>query len=423
MVPQIIRKLTWHWRKNRADITEIWKRSHAHLRPLSQELAFTNCEWEYCRLCGKCHAISIKANLRFGEKWHNNKIVLYCYACQHYSLFEAEQNNTALTSVDARLWFRTPVILQLEPSTRCNFNCWYCIGRSMEQADIGVDDFVHALDHFPTLKTLVFMGEGEPLLHKDFFHMVKMARDRNIHVITVSNASMFNKHIIKKICESGITYLAISVDSADAKTFAKSRVGGNLNKIWQGVENLAKYRDEQGYKYPVIGLKGTLLEPDKNEIPAIIKEAKRRKVDVLESFQSLNPMPVYIKSYPKDKLDLLKDFAQVQKTINFGHQQSSLKVSDRLPSAYEFMYRENICISDIGNPNSIRKNCDKEWIHALVSGEITPCCQIKTPLSKELNIFEHPITDILHNEDYENIKFNLWNGIFLHECKGCGLQL
>ena len=140
-------------------------------------------------------------------------------------------------------------------------------------------------------------------------------------------------------------------------------------------------------------------------------------MDVLESFQPLNPISVYTKHYPKDKLDLLKDIDQIQKIINSEYH--SLNMADRLPSAYELADRENIHISNIGNPNDIRKNCDKEWIHALISGEITPCCQIKKPLSAQLNIFKYPMKDILHNEEYENMKFNLWNGIFLHECKGC----
>ena len=96
------------------DITEVWKHSHNHLQPLDQKQSFINCQLECCILCGKHHAISIKANLKFGSNWYDNQTVLYCYACQRYSFPEIEkivaiENNIVLTAIDARLWFRTPM--------------------------------------------------------------------------------------------------------------------------------------------------------------------------------------------------------------------------------------------------------------------------------------------------------------------------
>jgi len=401
-------------------LNEVWARCHPHLQPLSQEQTFTHNERQSCSVCGEHQAIPIVAHLKYGEDWHYNQLLSYCYHCQNYSLPETTGlDNQPLTAVDARLWYAEPVVLHMELTTRCNFNCWYCRGRTLEQTDITRENFLRVLSHFPSIKTLILMGDGESILHKDFFYMVKTASERNIHVTTGSNGSVLSKSVIKKLCESGLTYVSISIDSPDPATFAASRLGGDLEKIWQNIENLTKYRDTHGYQYPLVGIKGTLLESDKHQMPTLIKEAKARGVDLLESFQTLNPMHTYAQFYPTDKLELLSEIPQVQQAIHFGQQQSGLTHSEQLPEAAEVSIRENVCVSDIGTPNGIGKNCDREWIRAVISGEVTPCCHIRTPMTQKVNIFNHTLQEIISDQEYENVKFNLWNGIFLNECQGC----
>lgn len=361
-------------------------------------------------------------------------MVLYCYDCHGYSLplvgARAYQDQALdwargqhgvfslfsyrdITAVNARLWSATPTVLNLEPTTLCNFNCWYCIGRHMKQGELAFDDFVSVLDNFPSLKMIALVGEGEPLIHKRFFDMVRVAKERGIRVSTISNGSAFSQSVIKKICDSGLDYISISIDSVDPETFAQSRIDGDLNKVCAGIERLAKYRNENGFKYPVIGLKGTLFTHTRDEMPLILSEAKKRGVDVVEAFQPLNPKKTYADIYPADKLALLDDCADISTRIQAGY------ASGILPSVMEFAQREQLNISNSGTPNPLRKNCDEEWIYSLLSGDVTPCCQIKNPVDPAWNIAKHPLNEILKNKAYENMRFNLWNGLFLSDCEGC----
>jgi len=399
------------------DISSLWLTSHAHLRPTSNYLKTNTIQFETCGLCGQSHAIRVRARLKFEEnQWNNDGIVHYCFHCQRFSLLEENLN---ITAIDARLWSNTPTILNLEPTTRCNFNCWYCIGRTMEQGDIELDNFVKALDHFPHLRMLALVGEGEPFLHKSFFEMTKLAKQRGIDVYTISNGSAFSQSVVQKICESGITYISISIDSIDRETFASSRIDGKLDKVWKGIENLVKYRNENGYKYPVLGLKGTLFEHTEHEIPTIIKEAKKRGIEIFESYQALNLKKSYIDAYPSDKHYLLNSVEQVKQMIQQDSSQQMLQPEERLMPIQTFAKQENICLQNSGKPNNLRSNCDEEWIYSLLSGDVTPCCQIKHVFNPQWNLFNYPIQSILSNHDYENLRFNLWNGLFLPECEGC----
>ena len=351
--------------------------------------------------------------MRFGKnQWVTDIHPVYCPDCRQYSLPDVHQEPI---QVDARLWFATPPFLNIEPTTRCNFNCWYCVGRHMAQEDIRVEDFARALDNFPTVKTIALVGEGEPLLHKGFFAMVEMARARRIRVLMISNGSTLSQSVVKKLCESGIAYVGISIDSIDPATFARSRIDGDLKKVWQGIKRLRRYRDDHGYLYPKIGLKGTLFSYSQDEMPGIVAEAKKHGVEIFESFQALNPMRTYVPIYPEEGLNELPHAGRVASSIS----RDSAYSLEQMESVLDFCQREKIEVGKNGTPNGLRKNCDEQWIYALLSGDVTPCCQIKTPLDSEWNLFSHSLDHVRADPHYENTRFNLWNGLFPSYCEGC----
>lgn len=407
-----------------ADITEAWNRSHPHLQPLTDRLPLA--DTDFCDLPDGRRGLKLLAHLRLqGGHWLDAAPVAWDAEQRRFLFLDADRRalladrpellEAPVDAVNARLWFSEPTFLNIEPTTRCNFNCWYCVGRSMKQEDIRVEDFAKVLDNFPSVKTIALVGEGEPLMHKGFFEMADMARERGIRVMIISNGSAFSQSVIEKLCKSEIAYVSISIDSADPATFASSRLDGDLNRIWQGIEKLRRYRDENGYKYPVIALKGTLFSHTQDEIPQIVEAAKAHGVEVFESFQPLNPMKNYVRIYPKEHLKQLDTIEPVAEAIR----RDSHEATKVLKSMAQFCDDAGIDFSKSGKPNGLRQNCDEQWIYSLLSGDVTPCCQIKTPISPKWNLFDHPLDEILAEPQYENVRFNLWNGLFPTYCDGC----
>lgn len=407
-----------------SDITAVWDRCHPHLRPFEEHLPLAADDG--CRLPDGGPGVLLQAHVRLqGGHWLNAAPVAYDPARGRFHLLPADRQrlladqpqllHLPVDAVNARLWFSEPTFLNIEPTTRCNFSCWYCIGRHMEQEDIEVDNFARMLDNFPAVKTIALVGEGEPLMHKGFFEMADMARARGIRVTIISNGSAFSQSVIEKLCASEVAYVSISIDSYDPATFASSRIDGDLEKIWQGIEKLRRYRDENGFKYPVIALKGTLFTHTIDQIPQIVEKAKSHGVEIFESFQPLNPMKSYIKIYPKEQLSQLGAIGEVAESIR----RDSHDATKVLKSMAQFSVDEGIDAAKSGRPNGLRRNCDEQWIYSLLSGDITPCCQIKTPISPKWNLFDHAVEDILREPEYENVRFNLWNGFFPTYCDGC----
>ncbi len=408
------------------DVSPAWMRAHSHLRPLNSILSLPADEFRCCGFCDGGRAIRVRSRLRFGASlWVDGGVVHYCYGCGRYglspddraaALVEHPAAATApVTAVDARLWSSAPTLLNIEPTTRCNFNCWYCVGRHMKQVDIRVEDFAKVLDNCPTLRTVALVGEGEPLMHAGFFEMVRMCKERGIRVVIVSNGSAFTASVVQKLCENEVAYVAVSIDSADPATFATSRIGGDLNKIWAGVARLRRYRDEHGYRYPKIALKGTLFAHTRDELPRIVAEAKRHGVEIFESFQPLNPKTTYVRIYPPEHLHELAVVDEVAAAIR----RDGERALRELRSAWSFAEEEGIAVPRNGRPNGLRRHCDEEWVYSLLSGDVTPCCQIKTPMDPDWNIVNHSLEAILADHHYQNVRFNLWNGLFPQYCRGC----
>lgn len=397
------------------DITDLWNDAHSHLIPTSDFLENGFIDKVDCPGCSNPSAIKITASLKLVDQTRQGS-VLFCHACSRFHLPEGEiASNEQIVGVDAKLWAASPTFLNLEPTTRCNFSCWYCVGRHMEQADIEIENFVRIIDNFPGLRTLALVGEGEPLMHKQFFDMVKIARDRGIEVGTISNGSTFSRSNIEKICESGINYISISIDSTIPEQFASSRQGGDLAKTLKNIKQLVDYRDSIGSSYPKIGLKGTLFSYSEEELPKIVDLAKQHGVEIFESFQSLNPMSTYIPIYPLDKLPELN----TTKDVNARIQLDSSYAQEKLIPIHVFAQNEGIEIDNNGTPNGIRPGCDEQWVYSLLSGDVTPCCQIKHSQSDKWNLSNFSISEIQNDPSYQNLRFNLWNGFFPSMCSGC----
>lgn len=396
------------------DITSQWDAIHPHLRPLERYLPLATDDHGNCPHCaGK--SVGVLARIKIEEVWQGPTTVNYCPTCDSFTLPDSTAD-AEVTAVDARLWFSEPETFYIEATTRCNFDCWYCIGRHMNQNDTELENFIKILDNSPSAKIIDLTGEGEPLAHKDFFTMARIAKDRGLRVLTHSNGSAFSKSVIKKLCETEIVYIGISIDSVNSETFSDSRPGGDLTKIWQGIERLRKYRDENGYRYPRIGLRGTILSHTINEIPAIVEEAKRRGVDVIEYFQALNPKTSYASIYPGEKLKQLDHVDTVSAAIK----RDTEAVKGTLQPFSEFLTEEGIELeSSNARVNHLRKNCDEQYVNVMTSGNVTPCCQIKHPINEKWNIVENKIEEILEDPNYQNTRFNLWNGLFPNYCEGC----
>lgn len=189
--------------------------------------------------------------------------------------------------------------IQIEPTTRCNFNCSFCYGRTLESKEMDFKVFKAIIDTYQNLEHLELQGEGEPLLHPNFFEMVKYAKERKICVSTITNGSLFSQINTDKILESGIDAINISIESPSPEVF-KSIRGGNLKTIIKGIEDLITKRNKCELPYPKIGFSVTVLKDTIAQQKEIYALYDQLKMDGNISMQFLNVTKEYAKVYDSE---------------------------------------------------------------------------------------------------------------------------
>lgn len=120
------------------------------------------------------------------------------------------------------------MIAQIEITTICNYNCFYCAGRSMEQKQMSYEDFQEIVLGLPKSVTQVnLQGEGEPMLNKHFFMMANFVKYSGLKPYTITNGTVINNDNIKDIAIL-FNKIGLSIDSMDHKE-SKS-IGRFLNE-------------------------------------------------------------------------------------------------------------------------------------------------------------------------------------------------
>lgn len=187
-------------------------------------------------------------------------------------------------------------LLQVEPTTRCNFTCAFCSGRHMKQMDLKFSTYKKLLDQIEGLECMELQGEGEPLLHPDIFEMIRYAKEKKIQVCMISNGSLLTPEVVEKLLDSGLDCLNISVESPIPEEFYKIR-GGNFTKIMDGVKLLEKRKRERNLLTPIIGFSVTVLKSTASKLTDIFTLYQSLGMDGGIAIQFLNESEEYQKHY------------------------------------------------------------------------------------------------------------------------------
>lgn len=93
---------------------------------------------------------------------------------------------------------RTPVIVSLSVTSRCNLRCVYCYsGEDNRNAvDVPTRELFHIIDEFYDLGTRVFMLQGgEPLLHPDIDEIIAYIKAKKAYCSVTTNSLNFREHL------------------------------------------------------------------------------------------------------------------------------------------------------------------------------------------------------------------------------------
>ena len=93
--------------------------------------------------------------------------------------------------------------------------------------------------------------QGEPYLHPAMDHLVALCKQHGIYTSTSTNAHFLRPERAEAIVASGLDRLIISIDGMTQETYSSYRIGGRLDKVLEGTQNvLDARRKSKGAKTP-----------------------------------------------------------------------------------------------------------------------------------------------------------------------------
>lgn len=126
---------------------------------------------------------------------------------------------------------------------------------------------------------LILYFQGEPFLNKHFFDFVKYAHQKKIYTATSTNAHYLNDENAKKTVQSGLDRLIISIDGVTQKAYENYRIGGKIDKVIEGTENIIRWKKILKSKTPHVIFQFLVVRQNEHQIEELKQLAKALGVD------------------------------------------------------------------------------------------------------------------------------------------------
>jgi len=209
-----------------------------------------------------------------------------------------------------------PIAISIEPTTACNLKCPQCPSGLRQftrptgnlKPEVNQNILNQLGKH---LQYINYYFQGEPFINPNFLDFVKQARQKNIYVLTSTNAHFIDDNTAKNVVKSGLNELVISIDGTTQDTYSNYRIDGELNKVLDGVKNMVKAKKELKSKHPLVTLQFLVTKQNEHQIDEIkalknILGADRLNLKTIQVYDfengnSLLPSNEKYSRYKKDK--------------------------------------------------------------------------------------------------------------------------
>ena len=119
----------------------------------------------------------------------------------------------------------------LEPTARCNLNCYGCYRKNIKDSHKSMEQVKHELDVFQSLRKTdcISIAGGEPLLYPNIVELVAEIKSRGLKPIINSNGIALTKELLHELKETGVFGFTFHIDS---------KQGHGRGPKWEGKNEL-----------------------------------------------------------------------------------------------------------------------------------------------------------------------------------------
>ncbi len=176
-----------------------------------------------------------------------------------------------------------PIELEIGLTNACNHRCIFCAvdytGYKPDRMDKQL--LINNLREIAPrgVKSIIYAGEGEPLLHREAPDIINETKSMGIDAALSTNGVLLTSDISRE-CLKSLTWVRFSTAGITDEVYDKIQRGarGDLAKVLHNMEEAVKVKRDQ-HLHTTLGVQLLLLPDNKNEIVRMGRKLRRIGVD------------------------------------------------------------------------------------------------------------------------------------------------
>lgn len=178
-----------------------------------------------------------------------------------------------------------PIYMEISPSGDCNHRCTFCALDFMgyQKRFLNAEILMERVSEMGKLglKSIMYGGEGEPLLHGQIVEIINHTKKSGIDVALTTNAALLDESLAEKIICS-MEWIKVSIGAATKETYKKIHRTNpeDFDKVIKNLSSAANIKRNNGCKC-TLGMQILLLPENKDEVVFLAGIARDIGMDYL----------------------------------------------------------------------------------------------------------------------------------------------
>jgi radical SAM protein with 4Fe4S-binding SPASM domain len=261
-----------------------------------------------------------------------------------------------------------PIYVEISPSGSCNHRCSFCAVDYIGYKNITLEESVlkRTLESMAAngVKSVMFAGEGEPLLMKGLADCIVFAKNLGLDIGITTNATPLSERFLETALSS-IAWIKASVNAGEASSYGKihGTRSEDFERVFANLARAVQFRNEHGLK-TTLGAQAVLIPENLSTVRELCLRAKSIGLDY-----------VVIKPYSQHE----KSEATRERGYENFDYQSQLAMGEELKKlnedTFQVVFRSNT-MKILNEPERYYQKCQATpnfWAYVMASGDVYGC--------------------------------------------------